>query len=235
LVASGFQERIDSPLSRSVALEELATHDLRLVASRYVRTASQSSPYPMVALHELARIRREQVNPAGLGNDNVVCLGLEHVTSKTGELVSPTGEPASALRSVKTRFLPGDILYGKLRPYLAKVVRAEFAAIATTEFVVLEVVDSRADPEYLVRTMRSPEFTEAATALMVGANHPRISPKDLMSIEIPLPPLEVQSRIADSAMRMEERARQRRVEADGLSRTADALVASVWTQEPDWP
>jgi type I restriction enzyme M protein len=183
------------------------------------------------ALGELVRVRKESVNPSGLGAKPVVCLGLEHVASRTGSVAKPEPVPAHTLKSMKVAFHAGDILYGKLRPYLAKVALADFSAIGTTEFVVLEVVDDAVEPDYLARVLRSAEFTEAATSLMVGANHPRIHPKDLLGIPIPVPPVKLQRALAKRAAEMQARACAARQEAEDLERRADSILCAIWSDE----
>jgi type I restriction enzyme S subunit len=53
--------------------------------------------------------------------DEDLYIALEHVESWTGRLLLPTGE--AQFDSQVKRFRAGDVLFGKLRPYLAKVVR----------------------------------------------------------------------------------------------------------------
>ena len=49
--------------------------------------------------------------------------GLEHIESWTGRLIS--SEEISTSEGQSSRYEPGDVLFGKLRPYLAKVFRAK--------------------------------------------------------------------------------------------------------------
>jgi len=232
-VVAGYEGKLKTPQSRAVPYEELSTQDFRLVASRYVRVSTRTSSHPVRPLGDLVRVRKESVNPSALGAEPVVCLGLEHVTSRTGSVTKPEPVPAHTLKSVKVVFHAGDILYGKLRPYLAKVALTDFSAIGTTEFVVLEVVDEAVQPDYLARVLRSAEFTEAATSLMVGANHPRIHPKDLLGIPIPVPPIELQRSLAESAAEMQALACAARQDAEDLERRANAILCEIWSDEGD--
>jgi type I restriction enzyme M protein len=230
-VLAGYEQKLETPQSRAVPYTEFATQDFRLVASRYVRVSTRSSSHPVRPLGELVRLRKESVNPSGLGAKPVVCLGLEHLASRTGSVAKPEPVPAHTLKSMKVAFHAGDILYGKLRPYLAKVALADFSAIGTTEFVVLEVVDDAVEPDYLARVLRSAEFTEAATSLMVGANHPRIHPKDLLGIPIPVPPVKLQRALAKRAAEMQARACAARQEAEDMERRADSILCAIWSDE----
>jgi type I restriction enzyme M protein len=232
-VVAGYEQKLETRQSRAVSFEELVAQDLRLVASRYVRASTRSSSHPLRPLGELVRLRKESVNPSALGAEPVVCLGLEHLASHTGRVTVPEPVPAHTLKSMKCAFHAGDILYGRLRPYLGKAALAEFSAIGTTELVVLEVVDDGADPDYLARVLRSPEFTEAATSLMVGANHPRIHPKDLLGIAIPVPPIELQRSLAASAAEMQALACAARADAEALERRANAVLRTIWNGDND--
>jgi hypothetical protein len=66
-------------------------------------------------------------------------IGLEHIESKTGRLLLDI--PAENVESTVGVFRKGDILFGKLRPYLAKVVHADFDGVSTTELLVLQPKD----------------------------------------------------------------------------------------------
>jgi type I restriction enzyme M protein len=230
-VRAGYASKMETPQSRAVPVAELAEQDYRLVASRYVRVSKSNSQHELVPLSELVTLRRESVNPSSLGEEQVVCLGLEHLEAGTGRVKPPEPVPASSLKSMKTRFRAGDILYGKLRPYLAKVALVDFAAMGTTELVVLEVVSESIRPDYLARVLRTAEFTDAATSLMVGANHPRIHPKDLLTIRVPIPPYHVQESLAGLAADKEALASTSRRKAKDLDREAVELLACVWGEE----
>ena len=62
-------------------------------------------------------------------------VALEHVESWTGRLSVPVKDPE--FDSQVKRFEPGDILFGKLRPYLAKVCRPDRGGVCVSEFLVL--------------------------------------------------------------------------------------------------
>src|SRR5262249_11093601 len=62
-------------------------------------------------------------------------VGLEHIAAR--EMTLTRWGAAESVRSRKTLFQPGDILYGKLRPYLDKVVEADTDGICSTDILVL--------------------------------------------------------------------------------------------------
>jgi type I restriction enzyme S subunit len=78
------------------------------------------------------------------------------------------------VHSSKSRFQKGDILYGKLRPYLDKAVIAGTDGICSTDILVF-----RAKPDvcisYLLGLIHSQDFLEHAAQTTNGVNHPRTS------------------------------------------------------------
>lgn len=67
--------------------------------------------------------------------DEATYVGLEHVESWTGRLLLDT-QP-DGIDSIVASFEAGDVLFGKLRPYLAKVARPSFAGVCTSEIIPL--------------------------------------------------------------------------------------------------
>jgi len=61
-------------------------------------------------------------------------LNLAHIESHTNRIFSHGR--AAEVKSTKTVFHPGDVLYGKLRPYLNKVAVPDFGGICSTDILV---------------------------------------------------------------------------------------------------
>ncbi len=123
-----------------------------------------------------------------------VFIGLEHIESYTGRILSP-GSSVS-LKSTKTRFYSGDILYGKLRPYLNKVCVPGLDGVCSTDILVFtksEFYDSR----YLARFLSRSEFVRYANVNVSGVQHPRVSFEILGEYPVSLPPLSEQKKVAE--------------------------------------
>jgi len=133
-----------------------------------------------------------QVDPTDYADSTYV--GLEHVAS--GRFVRSGTGKASDVKSGKYAFQPGDVLYGKLRPYLDKAVLANETGICTTELLVLrpkEGVDSR----FVVSVVHAPCFVEHAVAGTTGVQHPRTSWKHIGGFKLPAFDQDEQTKIAD--------------------------------------
>ena len=118
-------------------------------------------------------------------------VGLENVSSWTGE-IAVAGTAADGLG---IEFAVGDVLFGKLRPYLAKVALAHTSGIGSTEFLVLR--GKQVEPNFLRYSMVSRPFIDAVNASTYGAKMPRANWEDIGSLPQPVPPLAEQRAIAD--------------------------------------
>lgn len=121
-----------------------------------------------------------QVHPASRAND--IYVGLEHLAS--GRFVRIGEGEASDVQSAKYAFQPGDVLYGKLRPYLDKAILADDAGICTTELLVLRPKKGM-DPRFVVGVVHAPSFVEYAVAGTTGVQHPRTSWNHIGNFELP--------------------------------------------------
>ncbi len=106
--------------------------------------------------------------------------------------IETTGEFRS-MKSAGNKFYSGDILYGRLRPYLNKVVVTDFEGIASGEFIVLRA-PMGIDPRFLQLFMHARRFVNSATKDTSG-DRPRIDFDKIAEIEIPMAPSAEQRRI----------------------------------------
>lgn len=138
-------------------------------------------------------------------------LGLAGVQSQTGEL-SGIEEEAAGQAFV---YQVNDVLYGRLRPYLNKVIVAEASGICSTEFHVMRIIDeNEIIPEYLAAIMRSPLILAQTKHMMTGNTHPRISNDDVKNLYIPIPEIDVQREIVSELNKHRKEARKLKEEAE---------------------
>jgi len=147
--------------------------------------------WEVVKLGDVAYLRKENVDP-NIKKEKYV--GLEHI--KQGESYIKSFGFSNEVRSAKSKFYVGDILYGKLRPYLDKCVLADFEGICSTDILVI-VAKTNVGKKFLSYLMHNIRFIEYSTSTMAGVNHPRTSWSLLKNFLIPLPPLPIQQKIAE--------------------------------------
>jgi type I restriction enzyme S subunit len=141
---------------------------------------------------ELCSLRKELVEPSSTGINRYV--GLEHLDSGSTQ-IRRWGNDAD-LRSTKSRFYPGDVLYGKLRPYLDKAAPAEWEGVCSTDILTLSPRTGVTDSRYLSFLLHTSAFINHAVATTSGVNHPRTSWASIATFTHPTPPLPEQRAIA---------------------------------------
>ena len=173
--------------------------------------------WPHAPLVEIATIDRRAVTPEQIQGQELY-VGLENITSG-GEFESVATASEAGLKSNKFVFNDEHVLYGKLRPYLAKIAAPDFGGICSTDILPIKP-DRSLDRHYLLHFLRTPGMVDHAAKNAVGINLPRLSPKVLESFEIPLPPVEEQRRIAevlDAAEALRAKRRQALAKLDTLT------------------
>lgn len=154
------------------------------------RGLSIPNHWERVRLGQLIRKTTEKVEPSSV--DSLPYLGLKHIEQGTGKLAGK-GE-AEEVSSTKNLFREGDVLYGKLRPYLNKVWRASFDGICSTDILVFRTT-GQLIPEFLHWRLLCSDFVAYADQNSSGVNHPRVSFKEVSEYPIGVPPLSEQRRI----------------------------------------
>lgn len=94
--------------------------------------------WKIARLGDIIDKRNETILPQQAKEIGLRYVGLEHIDGGS-IFINRWGYPEE-VKSTKNRFYTGDILYGKLRPYLDKVVIAEWEGICSTDILVLTTV-----------------------------------------------------------------------------------------------
>jgi type I restriction enzyme, S subunit len=121
-------------------------------------------------------------------------IAPNHIRSGTGELLEYTTIAEDKVFSAKHLFKSGQILYSKIRPYLAKAVIVDFEGLCSAD---MYPIDSLINTSYLHRWMISSEFTELASGKQGRTVLPKINQNALNELCVPVPPLEEQAKIVE--------------------------------------
>lgn len=133
----------------------------------------------------------KQVNPKNIAPNSWI-LELEDIEKETFRLISKKTDrnPGSS----KNQFNPGDVLYGKLRPYLKKVIIACEPGYCSTEIIPFSG-HGKINPGYLKYCMVSPIIDSYINSITHGMDMPRLGTDKAVRLLIPLPPFSEQERI----------------------------------------
>ncbi|MHB9782670.1 restriction endonuclease subunit S [Streptococcus sp. 10F2] len=129
-------------------------------------------------LRYLAQTRNEKI----LTENSDSYVGLENITPRTGLYIETESE-VDLTENIS--FKQGDILFGKLRPYLRKFWKAEFDGTASSEFIIFK--DSILDLEFLYWAIQSDSFVNDVNSSTYGSKMPRASWEYIKEIKIPFP------------------------------------------------
>ena len=142
---------------------------------------------------EYASVKSKKYNPITDCAD-YPCIEMEHLQQKTGTLLGTVSSKLQA--SIKNLFECGDILYGKLRPYLRKYYLAEFNGVCSTEIWVLRAKKSVSNL-FLYYTIQSERFNGLCDTSCIGSKMPRADWDYVSQHLFAVPPLPEQQKIAE--------------------------------------
>ena len=183
--------------------------------------------FPIVPLAELCRMDRQGLGPDDPTGAQLPFVGVENVESRNGTINFDNGSRVGSQRSTTFRFDERHVLYAKLRPYLNKVATPGFTGRCSTELVPL-LPRSGADRNFIAYFLRRKETVEYVMASVTGSRMPRTDMNALMSLPVPLPPLDEQRRIVDILNRAAKIERLRAQAAERLREFVPALFVRMF-------
>ena len=141
------------------------------------------------AIGNVTAPRGLKIKPSSM--DDAPFVGLESIEAHTMRLL--TLGSTMDVKSAGSYFTQGDVLYGRLRPYLNKIYMPDFTGLASGEFIVFPTQEFL-DNAYLKYFLNQIEFATYATRINAG-DRPRVDFGQLADYPFPLPPLPEQHRI----------------------------------------
>ena len=142
-------------------------------------------------LGEVVKLENRKYNPEK-ENNSVKCIELEHLASETGQILGFVDGKNSG--SIKNRFKKGDVLFGKLRPYLKKYLFAPFDGVCSSEIWVL--TGKQITNEFLYFIVQSNKFIDL-TSISSGSKMPRADWNIVSDGLFNIPSLPEQTKIAN--------------------------------------
>ncbi len=140
-------------------------------------------------LSDVIEPRGEKALPSEL--PDLPFLGMDHVEAQTTRILGSV--LASSMKSSAARFFAGDVLYGRLRPYLNKVAQPNFQGLASAEFIVFP--DTKLlHSKFLRFRLNAADFVSFASHLNEG-DRPRVNFDQIGEFMLLVPPPAEQHRI----------------------------------------
>ncbi|RLA80406.1 MAG: hypothetical protein DRG78_11030 [Epsilonproteobacteria bacterium] len=157
--------------------------------------------WEMTTFNKLAIIKTTSIKPDNITNE--LYIALDSIEKETGKLLVSYKSENEDIKSNKYIFTSDMILYGKLRPYLNKVLLPNFSGICSTDILPIEVIKDNSTKEYIAYYLRNNKIVELLSNSVSGANLPRVSPKILKYLKIAKTPIELQNKFASIVERIE--------------------------------
>jgi type I restriction enzyme S subunit len=183
--------------------------------------------WAMGTLGDIARNRREQVQPAAIDPETPY-VGLEHMPRRS--IAIGDWGTAGDVGSAKSRVTEGSFLFGKLRPYFHKVGLAPVDGICSTDILVIEA----GDPVWsalVLSVISSEPFVEHANATSSGTRMPRANWGDMARFAVCVPDRRVAGAFRDIVAPMHARIVQTMYENRSLAALRDTLLPKLMSGE----
>jgi type I restriction enzyme S subunit len=168
-----------------------------------------------LSFDSVVNIKSNLVNP----NDylDYPLITPDVIQSETGILLSKPIVSDIMPISAKHLFTDGDIIYSKIRPYLSKLIIADFDGLCSAD---MYPISTDLEIKYLFYFMLSNEFLVFATTAGERSVLPKINQKGLNIIPIPTPSLQEQKEIVS-------RVESLFAKADAIEKQYEALKAKI--------
>ncbi len=196
------QDPNDEPAA--VLLEKIAAEKAQLIKDKKIKKekplppiGDDEKPFELPRGWEFSRLgvissygNQFKAEAATTGS-NVWVLELEDIEKETSRLIRKVRFSERKFKSTKNVFEKNTVLYGKLRPYLDKVVVADESGVCTTEIIPITCY-AELSPYYLRYFLKTPSFIEYANSSTHGMSLPRLGTDKAIASVILLPPVNEQ-------------------------------------------
>ena len=175
---------------------------------------------------EIATRAGEQFDPRK-DNGKPRVIELEHLESGSGKILSSADIDGQI--SLKNQFRSGDVLFGKLRPYLRKFALPDFDGVCSSEIWVLRGRKGVSN-SFLYALVQSPMFSQVVN-ISSGSKMPRADWKVIAGVDFPVPCQEEQEKISSAFSVADAKLAALREKADGLRQFKAGLMQRLFSQE----
>lgn len=184
-----------------------------------------------IKIKYLASVRDENgfFNP-----DYDTYIGLENIASYSNLLIPTSTIYAASTQSICKK---NDVLFGKLRPYLAKAILSPFNGFCSSEFLVL--CDFDGDSRFLRYSLLNECCIKEIDSSTYGTKMPRANSNYILNLLMPFPPYSEQHHIADfldqKCAKIEEIIVQKREQITVLGEYKKSLIFEYVTGKKEVP
>lgn len=211
-----------SSISKAKLVERAIAEDV------LVQTYSGSSGWDLRPLTELIELPSGQVDPRQAPYPSWTLIAPDHIERETGSLIARETAEAQGAISGKYTFMPGDVVYSKIRPYLRKATLVNFRGLCSADMYPMHSL-GELDPRFLLMIVLGEHFSRFAESVSMRSGFPKINREELSGYSIRVPPLEFQMKAATAFDVAAKRTTALRHEVNKLGNIKSALMDNLLT------
>ena len=191
------QEKISSVLylidlkvkKQRQVIDTLKKYKRGLLSNLFGEKITQGCTTKSYYFSEIAQRRSEKYDPSS--GSEYPCVELENIEQETGKILATV--PSTAQSSIKNIAMPGDTLFGKLRPYLRKYAFAKKTMACSSEIWAL-IPSDVVLPKFLFYLVQTEHFLRVAN-ISSGTKMPRAEWSNIEKAEFFIPDFSVQRKV----------------------------------------
>ncbi len=176
-------------------------------------------------LGNIIEISKNKYNPLKC-EETYKCIELENISQGTGQLLGCFNSKDQ--QSVKNKFDTGQVLFGKLRPYLRKYWLAEFEGVCSSEIWVLE--GKKILNQFLYYVIQTDKFNFISN-ISSGSKMPRADWSYMSEYPFYVPSLEEQEKIASFFSLIDKKIELQTEKVEELKNYKKGIMQKIFSQE----
>ena len=187
---SSFIGTLEERISKQRQLvDSLKKYKRGLLSNLFGEKITQGCTTKSYYFSEIAQRRSEKYDPSS--GIEYPCVELENIEQETGKILATV--PSTAQSSIKNIAMPGDTLFGKLRPYLRKYAFAKKTMACSSEIWAL-IPSDVVLPKFLFYLVQTEHFLRVAN-ISSGTKMPRAEWSNIEKAEFFIPDFSVQRKV----------------------------------------
>lgn len=176
-------------------------------------------------LGDIIEILNSKYNP-NKNNETYKCIELEHLSKETGQLLGYCNSKEQC--SIKNKFKEGNILFGKLRPYLRKFWLAQFDGVCSSEIWVLN--GKTVSNNFLFNLIQTNKFNYISN-ISSGSKMPRSDWKFMNKIKFKIPSLPEQEKISSFLLKIDKKIKKIENKEELWQKYKKGMIQQLFSQE----
>jgi len=179
---------------------------------------------------EIADLGKERISPQNIA-PGLACIELENISKETGQMIGIT-DP-SKQSSQKNIFYKGNVLFGKLRPYLKKYIYCDFDGVCSSEIWVLSSKNG-CQSKFLFYLIQTSQFIRVADQSS-GTKMPRADWTNVSKLVVPIPPIPEQEEMIEILSTWDHAIERVQRLIDAMQRLKAQLVSRLLSGQMRFP